>query len=164
MATAPKKSAKTAKPAATKKTAPQGVRLNPYLAFNGTCEAAFKFYRKVFGGEFCCIFRYKEMPPSEGKPDAKYRNKIMHIGLPVGSMVLMGSDGCPNNPVTAGDAVALFVGAPNPAEAKRIFRALSAKGKIVMPLERTFFAELFGVATDRFGVCWQVMFDGSGGK
>jgi len=160
MATAPRK---PAKPVASSKAAPQGACLNPYLIFNGTCEAAFKFYQKVFGGEFCCVYRYKDMPPSEGKVDAKLRNKIMHTGLPIGSMMLMGADTCPDKPVTSGDAMTLCVGAPSPDEAKRIFRALSARGKVAMPLAKTFFAELYGMATDRFGVCWQIMLEGGSG-
>ena len=31
--------------------------INPYLTFNGDCEAAFNFYRSVFGGEFPFVGR-----------------------------------------------------------------------------------------------------------
>ena len=160
MATTPKTKKKPAKAAATKKAKSQSVCLNPYLTFNGTCEAAFKLYKKVFGGDFCCLHRFKDMPPSEGKVSAQHRNRIMHMGLPIGSMLLMGSDSCPDHPPAVGDNVTLSVCAPNTAEAKRIFKALSVGGEVTMPLERTFWAELFGAATDRFGICWQVMFEG----
>jgi len=143
--------------AAAKKTASPIVGLATYLAFNGNCEKAFNFYRKVFGGEFCCVFRNRDIPPSASMEiNPKHRNRIMHMGLPIGSMTLMGSDGCPDNPVTPGDAVTLYVGAPDAAEAKRIFKALSAGGKVIMPLAPTFFAKLFGLAVDRFGVSWMV--------
>ena len=31
------------------------MQLNPYLSFNGQCEAAFKFYEKVLGGKIEAI-------------------------------------------------------------------------------------------------------------
>jgi PhnB protein len=40
--------------------------VNPYLTSNGNCEEAFDFYKKVFGGEFHLISRFKDMPPMPG--------------------------------------------------------------------------------------------------
>jgi hypothetical protein len=31
------------------------VQINPYLSFNGKCEAAFKFYEKALGGRMIMI-------------------------------------------------------------------------------------------------------------
>lgn len=153
------KSVKTKKPAkkaaAAKKVVRKNACLNPYIIFNGNCEAAFKLYQKVFGGKIE-LYRFKDMPPEEGKVDAKLRNKILHMSLPVGEMVLMGADTTPDNPVTVGDNVSLSICAPSPAEAKRIFKALSARGKVITPLAKTFWAELYGMAQDRFGICWMV--------
>ena len=66
--------------------------VNPYLGCDGDCEAAFEFYRSVFGGEFEAVNRYSEMPPDAqvGSVDA---DKIMHISLPLADgQALMGSD------------------------------------------------------------------------
>jgi len=158
------KAKKSAKPAPAKKKAapkPKGACLNPYLIFNGNCEAAFKLYQKVFGGKIDCLYRYKEMPPEEGKVDAKLRNKILHMSLPVGEMMLMGADACLESPVTMGDNVSLSICAPSTAEAKRIFKALSMRGKVITPLAKTFWAELYGMARDRFGICWMVSYSES---
>lgn len=155
------KAAKSAKPAsASGKAALKNPAINPYLLFNGNCEAAFKHYQKVFGVKADCMYRFKDMPPSEGKIDAKFRNKIMHMSLAVGQVMLMGADTCPDPPAITGNNVTLSVCAPNAAEAKRIFKALSLRGKVVMPIAKTFWAELFGMATDRFGVTWMVNFQG----
>ncbi len=35
------------------------ITINPYLIFNGNCEQAFKFYQKIFGGEFQTFSRFK---------------------------------------------------------------------------------------------------------
>jgi uncharacterized glyoxalase superfamily protein PhnB len=39
--------------------------VNPYLIFNGTCEAAFLFYKSIFGGDFVYMGRFGDMPPSD---------------------------------------------------------------------------------------------------
>jgi PhnB protein len=36
--------------------------VNVYLTFNGNCEAAFNFYKSVFGGDFPYIGKFKDMP------------------------------------------------------------------------------------------------------
>ena len=42
------------------------------------------------------------------------------------------------------------------AEAEALFAGLSEGGTVTMPLEKTFWAERFGMCTDRFGVSWMV--------
>ena len=42
------------------------------------------------------------------------------------------------------------------AEAERVFGALAEDGKVQMPLDKTFWAERFGMLVDRFGVSWMV--------
>ena len=58
--------------------------INPYLTFNGNCEAAFDFYKSVFGGEYASLSRFADIPAGEGHSipeDAQ--NRIMHVSLPV---------------------------------------------------------------------------------
>ncbi len=65
--------------------------VNPYLSFNGTCEAAFNFYKSVFGGEFEELERYKNIPDME-VPELE-KEKILHMSLPLTEYVsLMGAD------------------------------------------------------------------------
>ena len=67
-------------------------KLNPYLNFAGTCEEAFLFYQSVFGGEFMGgIFRMGDAPGTENLT-TEQKNKVMHIALPIGNDLLMGSD------------------------------------------------------------------------
>jgi PhnB protein len=44
-------------------------------------------------------------------------------------------------------------GAP---EADAIFRELATEGRVLLPLEKTFWAERFGMVVDRFGVPWMI--------
>ena len=65
--------------------------LSIYLHFNGNCREAFEFYRSVFGGEFDVLQTFGDGPADMGVPDDE-ANNIMHVSLPVGTSVLMGSD------------------------------------------------------------------------
>jgi PhnB protein len=44
----------------------------------------------------------------------------------------------------------------DPADAERIFGALSEGGTVTMPLQETFWAARFGMVVDRFGIPWMV--------
>ena len=70
------------------------MQLNHYLNFQGQAEAAFNFYKSVFGGEFSSLSRYGEMPPEEGVTLSEAdKNKILHISLPINEFTeLMASD------------------------------------------------------------------------
>ena len=65
--------------------------LSTYLTFDGNCREAFEFYRSVFGTEFVVLSTFAEAPEDMEVPDAD-RDKVMHVTLPIGSSVLMGSD------------------------------------------------------------------------
>ena len=135
---------------------------NTYLNFNGNCEQAFNFYKSVFGGEFSYLGRFDEMPNSEEfQPSEDDKKKIMHIGLPIGTSILMGSD-------TIGEWAPLFVQGNNfsisitaksKEEADKLFNDLAMGGQITMPIDNTFWGDYFGMLTDKFGVNWMVSFN-----
>lgn len=131
--------------------------LDIYLYFNGNCAEAFDFYRSVFGGEFAARSTFAEAPP-DMPIDPTEKDKIMHVSLPVGESVLMGSDtaeGC-GAPVTYGDNFAVSYAAKDRAAADRIFAALKNGGAELMPMQETFWKSYFGMCKDRFGVNWMV--------
>ena len=51
---------------------------------------------------------------------------------------------------------AISLSYPTVAETTRVFNALAEGGQIVMPFGKTFWAEAFGMVTDRFGTPWMV--------
>lgn len=134
--------------------------LNVYLNFNGTAEAAFNFYKSVFGGEFSAFSRFGDMPPSETPLPESESKKILHVALPVRDCVLMGSD-CPpdfKNGVQ-GNLFNISITAASKEEADRLFHGLSAGGHVSMPIGDTFWGAYFGMFSDRFGVQWMVSYD-----
>jgi PhnB protein len=130
------------------------MKINPYLLFNGNCEAAFKFYENIFGGKINAMMRYEGSPAAQ-QVSVDHRNKIMHAQLAAGNEVLMGSDAPPDRyEPMKGFSVTLNL--DKATEAERIFKALSEKGTVRMPLEKTFWAERFGMVTDQFGTPWMI--------
>ena len=137
--------------------------VNIYLTFKGNCEEAFNFYKSVFGGEFPYIGRFKDMPPGEGgKVTPDDAEKIMHVSLPISKETsLMGSDtgGEWASGYQQGNNFAVSVTAGSKDEAEKLFKGLSAGGKVTMPLSKTFWSESFGMLTDKFGISWMVSLD-----
>jgi PhnB protein len=133
--------------------------INPYLMFNGTCEEAFQLYRSVFGGEFQYIGRYKDAPPEEGGEELseELSNRIMHVSLPIGNTVLMGSDSHPKyGDVGFGDNFSISISADSNEEADKIFGGLSAGGRVEMPMQKTFWSSYFGMLKDKYGINWMI--------
>ena len=139
--------------------------VNPYLIFNGNCEAAFLFYQSVFGGEFPYMGRFGEMPPSDDPncppPPADEANRIMHVSLPISKeTILMGSDSTSQSgDVIVGSNISVSINTETRAEADKLFNGLSAGENIMMPMTNTFWGAYFGMFTDKFGINWMVNFD-----
>ncbi len=130
------------------------MQLNPHLSFNGKCEAAFKFYEQVLGGTTLLMMKYGDSPMAAKMPPES-RNNIMHARLKVGDMLLMGADAPPQfyEPMKG---MVVTLGVDTPAEAERVFKALSENGTVRMPIQETFWAQRFGMLTDQFGTPWMV--------
>jgi PhnB protein len=128
------------------------MQLNPYLSFNGECEAAFKFYEKCLSGKITFMMPYEGSPMADQAPSG-WRNKILHATLNVGDQVLQAADCLPGQyQRPQGFSIALAF--KDPAEAERIFHALAESGTVQMPIQETFWAIRFGMLVDRFGIPW----------
>ncbi|GGH56766.1 PhnB protein [Filimonas zeae] len=136
--------------------------INPYLNFPGNTEEAFNFYKSVFGGEFITLQRFGKMPGCDGgEVSAADQEKIMHIALPIGGNVLMGTDALESmgQQLADGNNFSISVNADSEAEADKLFAALSAGGSIQMPLEKAFWGAYFGALKDKFGIQWMINYD-----
>jgi PhnB protein len=105
------------------------------------------------------VVRFKDMPIPGMKIPKEDENKIMHIGLPVGpDSVLMASDTLESlgQKLIQGNNVYISVHPDSKAEADRIFKALSAGGKVEMAIADQPWGDYYGSFTDRFGVLWMV--------
>jgi PhnB protein len=130
------------------------MQVNPYLFYNGNCEAAFKFYEKTLGGKIEMLLRNDEAPEEMPAPPERKKN-IMHARISIDGEVLMASDAPPEHfHKPQGFSVSLTVG--DPTEAERRFTALAEGGSVNMPFGKTFFSKGFGMCVDQFGIPWMV--------
>ena len=130
------------------------MQVNPYLFYNGNCEAAFKYYEKVLGAEIEAMLTHEGTPAAEHTPP-EWQKKIMHAKMNIDGAVLMASDAPPGHfKQPQGFSVSLQVG--DPAEAERKFHALAEGGVVNMPIAQTFWARRFGMCVDQFGIPWMI--------
>ncbi|HVW07160.1 MAG TPA: VOC family protein [Bryobacteraceae bacterium] len=124
------------------------------LSFNGDCRKAFEFYAKCFAGTISFMGTYAGSP-LESQFGPEMAEKIMHASLQLESGMLTGND------VRAADyrkpqGFSLLYSLNDVSRAETIFRELSEGGAVQMPMEKTFWAERFGVVIDRFGIPWAI--------
>ena len=134
-------------------------KFNPYLNFAGNTEAAFNFYKSVFGGEFASVVRFKDMPMEGVSIPKEAADKIMHIGLPIGKdQMLMGTDALESlgQKLVQGNNVHISVHPNSKKEADRLFTALSKGGKIQMTMADQPWGDYYGSFQDKFGVHWMI--------
>jgi PhnB protein len=131
------------------------MQLISYLYFDGQCENAFKFYAKCLGGKIEAMMTH-EGTPAAGEVPPEWRKKILHARMAVGSQVLMASDAPPGH-FQKPQGFSVNIQVKEPAEAERIFHALSENAKAtIMPIQETFWASRFGMLVDQFGTPWMV--------
>ena len=130
------------------------MKINPYLHFKGNCAEAIALYEKVLGAKTVMKLTYADSPMAKDFPP-ETGSLIMHARLEIGDYVIMASDApCDRYQQPQGLSVSLNV--KEPAEAERIYKALSENGQVFMPLEETFWAKRFAMFSDRFGTPWMI--------
>lgn len=134
-------------------------KVSTYLNFNRTTEAAFNFYKAVFGTEFSApIHRMGDAPSDPDHPlAAADKNLVMQVALPIlGGHVIMGTD-APESmgfKLNQGNNVYINLEPDTRTETNRLFKLLADGGKVEMTLMEMFWGAYFGSLTDKFGVQW----------
>jgi PhnB protein len=130
------------------------MQVNPYLLFNGDCEAAFKFYEPIVGGKITAMLTHAGTP-MEGHTPPEWRSKILHASMEIGETILMASDAPPDR-YEQPKGFSVSLGLEDTGEAERIFHALAEGGSVRMPIQQTFWAARFGMLVDKFGIPWMI--------
>ena len=135
-------------------------KLNSYLNFDGTAEAAFNFYKSVFGGEFSGVHKMGDAPGTENFSEES-KNKIMHISLPIGQDLLMASDIFleMGQKLIKGNTNYVSIFPDSREEAKELFDRLSEGGTVEMPIEDQFWGDYYGSFIDKFGIGWMINYN-----
>ena len=130
------------------------MQVSVYLSFNGDCEAAFQLYERCLGAHIGQVFRYSGMPLADRVP-ADWSEKVMHGSITIGEQILMGADVVPGQ-YEPPKGMSLSLHPDGVEETERMFAGLAEGGRVLAPLEKTFWAERFGMVVDRFGIPWMV--------
>jgi PhnB protein len=124
------------------------------VSFNGDCREAFEFYAQCFGGTIQFMGTYAGSP-MESQVGPEMGSKIMHAALQLDSGLLTAND-VPPGDYRKPQGFSLLYSLGDVSRAETIFQQLSDGGSVQMPMEKTFWAERFGVVIDRFGVPWAI--------
>ena len=133
----------------------------PYIGFNGRCREAMSFYAEVFGATDLTFSTFGEAPPMPGM-DPAMKDQIMHSEMTIGGSKLMGADG-PTSVLGQGSVVSVMHGPKDGPSGQAVFDRLAEGGEVVMPYQKTFWSEGFGMVKDRFGISWMISAPGAAG-
>ena len=129
-------------------------QLNTYLFFDGNCADAMRFYERTLGGKLS-LMTHAESPMAAETPPGS-ANRILHARLDFDGGMLMASDSMVGQPYEGMKGFSLSLIYPTAAEGGRMFDALAQGGHVIMPMQKTFWSEGFGMLVDRFGTPWMV--------
>ncbi|MFO1245051.1 MAG: VOC family protein [Ramlibacter sp.] len=132
------------------------MQIEPYLFFDGQCEAALNFYAQCLGGQIAVLHRYGGSP-MEAQLPPEWKHKVMHATLDAGGQRFMASDRMPGQPFGGHAGFSMSVNLPkDPVRGETVFKALATGGMVTMPFALTFWGAHFGMLVDKFGVGWMV--------
>ena len=126
------------------------IGIKPYISFQGNCAEAIKFYTDALGGEVLFVQKYGESPMKGMAPD----DQIMHCTIKIGDSHIMACDNPQGQPAATGSNISLAMSAKDVAATESAFEKMAEGGTVTMPIQETFWAERFGMLTDKFGINW----------
>ena len=128
------------------------MRLDVYVNYRGSCEAAFRFYETHLGGRITGLVRHGAQ--RDPRMPADWGEKVLHARIEIGDTVLMGADIPQSEPMRS---AYLSLTLDSEAEAERVYALLIDGGEIFMKMEQTPFANRFAMLRDRFGTSWMLL-------
>lgn len=127
-----------------------------YLAFNGNCAEAMRFYERALDGKLEILMSGADSPIAAQIPKESAQ-RILHARLALpGGGVLYAGDAPAHMPYEGIKGVSITLNYDTTAQAQKVFDALAAGGKVTMPMQPAFWAKTWGMLVDRFGTPWIV--------
>lgn len=130
-----------------------------YLNFDGNCAEALEFYTRVLHAEVKDVMYNRDAEKADRMDAAD--DAVLNAFFTIGDVPLMASDAGSYYVKPQGFAVHLEL--DSASEAKRVWEAMSEGAEVQMPMAGVFWAEQFGMLTDRFGTPWMVSYGGERG-
>jgi predicted 3-demethylubiquinone-9 3-methyltransferase (glyoxalase superfamily) len=148
-------------------------KIIPCLWFDKNCEEAINFYidsfNKVLGDNSSKILSVKRYEAGMQAPGTDQMiGKIITAVFEISGYQFMALDGGPYFKINPSISFMLNFNASKDPKAKEnlnsLWKSLSEGGKIMMPLEKYDFSELYGWVEDKFGVSWQLILSDPNGE
>lgn len=124
-------------------------QLNPYITFDGNCSEAMDFYGAVLGGTVT------KMTFRESGMDA---DGIMHASLDTATgFHIFASDTAEGMaPFNPGTNLQISLSGDDPEALRGYWDGLSDGARVVVPLEKQMWGDVYGQLVDKFGIAWHV--------
>ena len=129
------------------------MRMNTYVNFGGNCAEAFRYYERHLGAKVGVMMTHAQSP-DQSRVRPEWKDAVLHARIVIGDDELMAADIPGAEPMRS---AYLTLRTDSDIEAERVFSALSDGGRVLMPMEETFFAFRFGQVQDRFGLNWMIL-------
>lgn len=139
------------------------MKITSYLVFNGQAEEAAGFYADLLGGKIENLYRYSQMPPTEGMPPIpeNCKDRVMHCCILFSGGSISVADTLPSDPRNFGNGGhVLTLSCDSITQAETAYAKLTQGAqKIACELGETFYAKRYGEVVDRYGILWAVMYE-----
>lgn len=130
--------------------------LTTVVHFSGNCNEAISFYKEVFGAEVKNIAYFKDAPENSGMEESSLPpDFVMHSEILISGSTINMTDGAEKRPT--GDNFSFLITKETADEVTTLYNKLSEGGKVIEALAPVFWASMYGMVEDRFGVVWQIM-------
>jgi PhnB protein len=131
-----------------------------YLFFKGDCLEAMTHYAETLGGTVEGVMLNRDAPsPADRMPGGD--DMVMNMMVRLGSTNIMASDNTTEMYQTP-QGFRVVIEAPSREEFDRVHAELAEGARAVeMPAGETFWAERFGMFTDRYGTPWMLSYTGT---
>ncbi|MDR0768088.1 MAG: VOC family protein [Methanosarcinales archaeon] len=132
-----------------------------FINFSGNCREAVTFYAKVFNQDVPSFSTYGDMPSADPNFSITddMKKLVMYSSLNIGGTNVMFSDMPPGFKFIVGNNVTLVFGSKDKEEIQIVFSRLAEGGSVACELQETFYAALYGMIVDKFGITWQIIWE-----
>jgi len=130
------------------------MRLSFHIHFNGNCQEAFELYEVLLDGKIGTMLPFGKSPAAANVPE-DWQSKIVHANIQIFGVEISGDD-IPPDQYEAPKGFYVLLAFENEGKTSAAFEELSKDGKIIFPLQKTFWSPCYGIVVDRFGVPWKL--------
>jgi PhnB protein len=129
------------------------MKMNTYVNFAGNCAEAFRYYEKHLSAKVGMMMTH-DQAPDRSRVEPQWKDTVLHARIYIGDTELLAADIPGAEPMRS---AYLTLRVDSDMEAERVFSVFADGGKVLMPIECTFFASRFGQVQDRFGINWMIL-------